>query len=93
MYLSTNVYASGDCVDSDGVINPRTVRYADSDGDGYGDINTSIKTCNQPANYVLNHSDCDDTNDAIKPGATEICDGVDNNCNDTVDEGYSAVCS
>lgn len=30
--------------------------------------------------------DCDDYNDAVYPGATEVCDGVDNNCNDAFDD-------
>ena len=33
------------------------------------------------------NQDCDDTNAAIHPGAPELCDGVDNNCDGQVDEG------
>lgn len=33
--------------------------------------------------------DCDDTQPAIHPGAAETCDGIDNNCNDEIDEGFS----
>ena len=32
--------------------------------------------------------DCNDLNDLIKPGASEICDGIDNNCDNTIDEGF-----
>jgi len=33
--------------------------------------------------------DCDDNNNDVHPGATEVCDGLDNNCNGLVDEGIN----
>ncbi|MGA1796143.1 MAG: C1 family peptidase [bacterium] len=36
--------------------------------------------------------DCNDDNSAINPDAVDICDGVDNNCNEVVDEGTPEVC-
>ncbi len=33
--------------------------------------------------------DCDDRDPAVHPGAAEVCDGVDNDCDDQVDEGYT----
>jgi subtilisin family serine protease/subtilisin-like proprotein convertase family protein len=62
--------------------------YADADGDGYGDPNVSIELGCTPdplLGWVLDNTDCDDTNPDINPGAMEVCDGVDNNCDGIVD--------
>ncbi|GAA4943149.1 hypothetical protein GCM10023314_15290 [Algibacter agarivorans] len=66
-----------------------TLWYADTDGDGYGDAESSIQGCLPPVGYVPDNTDCDDTNAMTYPAATEICDGLDNNCDGTVDEGFS----
>lgn len=59
----------------------------DSDGDGYGTpIDTVASFCVPPTGYVQNAGDCDDTNPAVNPGATEVCDGVDQNCNSVPDD-------
>ena len=63
--------------------------YADTDGDTYGDPNTSIADCSMPTDYVVDDTDCDDTNDAVNPGMTEVCDGADNNCDTDIDEGLA----
>ncbi|MDB4985803.1 MAG: Multiple EGF-like-domain protein 3 precursor, partial [Myxococcaceae bacterium] len=39
----------------------------------------------------LRGGDCNDANAAINPGVLEICDGLDNNCDGTIDEGYMLV--
>ena len=58
----------------------------DSDSDGYGDPGSTA--CTYP------ERDCDDANPDVNPGALEVCDGVDNNCAEGVDEepGASASC-
>lgn len=49
-----------DCDDTDPSINPDTIWYVDSDGDGYGDSVDSIQECRQPSGYVNNADDCND---------------------------------
>ena len=63
--------------------------YLDSDGDSYGNLANTISICfNQiPTGYADNALDCDDNNPAIHPGAAEICDGIDNNCDGVAEEG------
>ena len=60
--------------------------FDDSDGDGYGDPLDGVFDCAQPAGWVSDSTDCDDANRAINPGATEVCDGLDNDCDGLVDE-------
>ncbi len=60
--------------------------YMDNDNDGFGDINNPIQSCVEVDGYVINSDDCDDNNSEINPNATEICDGVDNNCDGQIDD-------
>ncbi|MBX7224385.1 MAG: fibronectin type III domain-containing protein, partial [Chitinophagales bacterium] len=67
--------------------------YADQDGDGYGNPTISQTTCDgAPNGYVTGNTDCDDNNANINPGQSEVpCNGVDDNCNGTIDEGSNSV--
>lgn len=66
----------------------QTTYYSDADGDLYGNLSFTMDTCALPVGYVINSSDCDDSNSRIKPSARETCDLVDNDCDGSVDEGY-----
>ncbi|HNH48127.1 MAG TPA: MopE-related protein, partial [Myxococcota bacterium] len=61
--------------------------YPDADEDGFGQQDgTPTIACNQPRGYVASTTDCDDSNYHVSPGADELCDGVDQNCNGLIDD-------
>jgi len=72
-------------VDEDAV-DESTLWYIDADGDGWGTDEYTIKQCTQPKGYVIELGDCDDLDVEVNPDAEEVCDEVDNNCNDSIDE-------
>ncbi len=60
--------------------------YTDGDRDGYGDPSTPQVACDQPRATVADRSDCDDTNSAIHPGASEVCNTIDDDCDGATDD-------
>ena len=64
----------------------QTTFYRDADGDGYGNPSLTTLACSAPLGYVSNNADCDDTKPAMYPGATEVCNNLDDNCDGQVDE-------
>jgi uncharacterized delta-60 repeat protein len=84
---------TGDCNDNDKNINPNTVWFKDADKDGYTDGTTKV-SCSKPSDeYVASATagDCNDGDTNINPARAEICDGLDNNCNGTIDDGVLLV--
>ena len=77
----------------DGQIDEGVLRtfYEDDDGDGFGNANVIEESCEAPDGMVYNGSDCDDNNETIYPGAIEICDGLDNNCDEAIDENLGTM--
>ena len=64
-----------------------TVHYADNDGDGFGDPSNSINWCAvSPIGYTTDSSDCDDSTSMANPMAQEICDNIDNDCDQLIDD-------
>lgn len=62
------------------------VWYPDVDGDGYGDTLRGERTCDPPETSVLVGGDCDDVSAEISPSAEEICNTLDDDCDNDVDE-------
>jgi len=60
--------------------------YADTDGDGYGNLSTLSVSCTAPTGYVSNSTDCDDTSNSVYPGAAEFCNDIDDDCDGRIDE-------
>ena len=58
--------------------------YLDSDNDGFG-AGAPDFTCQPQPGYILQDGDCNDTDASVNPGATEICDGLDNDCDGIID--------
>ncbi len=67
--------------------------YKDGDGDGYGvdDAATNQQGCTQPNGYSAVAGDCDDTSTAVHPGAVEVCNGIDDDCNGVIDDGVQTT--
>ena len=59
--------------------------YRDTDGDGYGDASAVEVACDAPDGTVSEAGDCDDADSSVSPRAVELCDGLDNDCDGSVD--------
>jgi len=88
-YTGTTTNGSGCTVNEtlNLTINQSSVYYADTDGDGYGNASSSTNACSQPSGYVANSTDCNDSSAISYPGATEVANGIDDDCDGTIDEG------
>ena len=72
-------------------VSTTTTAYQDADSDGYGDADFSLQRCATPPGYALVSGDCDEANAAVNPGATEVCDGLDNDCDALADDADDSL--
>ena len=84
--------------DDDTVVVGAPTWYKDLDGDGYGVLGGAVTKCEappEPPDWVLVEGDCDDSAPTIHPGQTESCNGIDDDCDLSTDEGFDvgAVCT
>ena len=86
--MHQNAHLDDDCDGTaDNDAEGMTLFYADQDQDGFGDERTSQLACTAGARWADNALDCDDSRDDVNPDADEVCgDGVDNDCDDEIDE-------
>ncbi len=63
------------------------ILYRDWDQDGYGRATWTQLKCGLPEGFAMTGDDCNDNNKEVHPGASELCNQRDDNCNDEVDEG------
>jgi hypothetical protein len=63
--------------------------YQDADSDDYGNPLVDSLSCELPDGYILDNTDCDDTNPGVYPGAEEVLNGLDDDCDQVADEGLA----
>ncbi|MBL8618570.1 MAG: FG-GAP repeat protein [Deltaproteobacteria bacterium] len=73
--------------DADPSVDLRTARdwFTDRDDDGFGAPGTAALACAPPSRSADNDLDCDDADALSHPGAPELCDGRDNDCDGALD--------
>ena len=65
--------------------------YSDLDGDGFGSSLQGGLACEGPANTVNQGGDCAEDDPTIYPGASEVCDGLDNDCDGVADDDDTSL--
>ena len=90
--LINPILVAGDCSDIASDLNPNTIWYEDADQDFFGNDNISQTGCTHTFSFATNtNGDCMDSEPTVFPGAPELCDLFDNNCDGDVNEDLTFV--
>lgn len=65
--------------------------FPDNDGDGYGTFDGMVTGCSPGPGYAHVGGDCNDEDANIHPGLADPCDGIDNDCDQSIDEDGISV--
>ncbi len=80
----------------DGTVDDGTTQstyYMDMDQDSYGDPAMSTLACTLPSGFVSDNTDCADNNAGVNPGATEVCNPQDDDCDGVLNEDLPVTTS
>ncbi len=75
-----------DCDESNKNVGAPAIWFADKDEDGYGDPDQEKQACEQPEGFVSRTGDCNDQDPLIRPEVDDPCNGVDDDCDEQMDE-------
>ncbi len=64
---------------------------SDSDDDDDDDDDDDVTEDADGDGFTLEEGDCDDDDENVSPDAEEICDGIDNDCDDVIDEAFDSI--
>ncbi len=84
--LCNNIDDNCDGLTDDPSATDAVTYWVDADGDDYGADGTEQRYCVPPDGTSPRDGDCNDDNSAINPGATELCNGIDDDCSGAPDE-------
>jgi hypothetical protein len=83
---------AGDCNDADATVNTPQPYFVDGDGDGFGSTTATTKCSSViTPGFSLSSTDCNDAVATTYPGAAELCNGIDDDCNTVIDNGLALI--